>query len=45
MVLLDLSLPKIDGQTCLQRIRWHGIDLASTPVIVFGSTTHGIQEV
>ena len=45
MVLLDLSLPNRRLKPRLQRIRSHGIDLASTPVIVFSSTTHGIQEV
>lgn len=45
MILLDLGLPRIDGKTVLQRIRSHGVDLASTPVVVFSSQDHGIQEI
>lgn len=45
MILLDLSLPKIDGHTVLHRIRSHGISLTDTPVVVFSSSQHGIQEV
>ena len=45
MILLDLSLPRIDGQTVLQRVRAHGISLSATPIIVFSSSQHGIQEI
>ena len=45
MILLDLGLPKVDGQTVLQRVRSERKDLASTPVVVFSSSEHGIQDV
>jgi len=45
MIFLDLSLPKIDGHAVLYRIRSHGINLTDTPVVVFSSSQHGIQEV
>lgn len=45
MILLDLGLPKMDGETILHWIRAHGIDLSSAPVIVFSSCQHGIQDV
>lgn len=45
MILLDLSLPKIDGHTVLHRIRSHGINLTDTPVIVFSSLEHCIEDV
>lgn len=45
MILLDLSLPKIDGHTVLYRIRSHGINLTGIPVVVFSSSQHDIQDV
>lgn len=45
IILLDLGLPKIDGSTVLERVRAHGVELKSTPVIVFSSSQHGIQDV
>ena len=45
MILLDLGLPKIDGHTVLHRVRSEGVDLASTPVVVFSSSDHKIEEV
>lgn len=45
MILLDLNLPKIDGQTVIQRVRSEGVSLATTPIVVFSSKQHGIQEV
>jgi CheY-like chemotaxis protein len=45
MILLDLSLPKIDGHTVLSRIRSHGVDLNDVPVVVFSSSEHGMQDV
>jgi len=45
MILIDLNLPKIDGQTVIQRVRAKGVDLVSTPIVVFSSKQHGIQEV
>ncbi len=45
MILIDLNLPKIDGQTVIQRVRAEGVNLVSTPIVVFSSKQHGIQEV
>jgi CheY-like chemotaxis protein len=45
MILIDLNLPKIDGQTVIQRVRAEGVNLVHTPIVVFSSKQHGIQEV
>jgi len=45
MILIDLNLPKVDGQTVIQRVRSEGLNLVSTPLVVFSSKQHGIQEV
>jgi len=45
MILLDLGLPKIDGHTVLHQVRSQGVNLASTPVVVFSSSDHNIEEV
>ena|SRR5579884_524338 len=45
MILLDLGLPKIDGHTVLHRVRSEGVDLASTPIVVFSASEHKIEEV